>query len=68
MRYVLLIMSLSLFGCGSAEKEEEDQEGIFDPMVETIDKAKEVEDITMQHKEDMDKRLREMEGTADDDE
>jgi hypothetical protein len=65
MRYVLLIISLALFGCGSAEKDQEDQEGVFDPMVETIDKAKEVEDITMQHKEDMDKRLKEMEGGDD---
>lgn len=68
MRYVLLIISLSMFGCGGAEKDTEDQEGVFDPMVETIDKAKEVEDITLQHKKDMDKRLREMEGTAGDDE
>ena len=64
MKYAILLLSLLLFGCGSSQKEEEDKEGVFDPMVETIDRANEVEDTVMQHKEDMDKRLQEMEGTA----
>ncbi len=62
MRYGLLLASLLLMSCGGADNaEDEDRETVFDPMVETIDRAKEVEDTVLKHKEEMDKRLREME-------
>ena len=65
MKLALFVACLILAGCGGVDKEEEDREGVFDPMVETIDRAKEVEDAALKHKEDMDKALREMEGTDD---
>ena len=60
MKLAWLVTLLILTGCGSAEKEEA-EEGVFDPMVESIDKAKQVEDAALKHKEEMDKRLKEME-------
>lgn len=68
MRLILLILSVSLLGCTSAEKENEDRESVFDPLVENIDKAKQVEDAALKHKEEMDKRLKELEGAEDNDE
>ena len=67
MRIALLLTGVFLVACGGGEKEA-DREGVFDPMVESIDKAKEVEDAVMKHKEEIDKRLKEMEGTTEDDE
>ena len=67
MRNLIVLGSALLVACGGAEKEPE-EEGVFDPMVKTIDKAKQVEDAALKHKEEMDKRLKEMEGdTAEDD-
>ena len=68
MKYAFLLASLMLFGCGvegtveTAETaDEKDRESVFDPYVNALDKANNVEDQVLQHKEDMDKRLREME-------
>ena len=68
MKYAFLLASLMLFGCGVEgtvetveTADEKDRETVFDPYVNALDKANNVEDQVLQHKEDMDKRLREME-------
>lgn len=51
-------------GSGSAAEDEErpeDRETVFDPMVGTIDRAKGVEDLNMQRKDEMDRALEEQE-------
>ena len=61
MKVLLLVLSLSLVGCGGGgdQAAEEDEETIFDPLLSTIDKAKAVEDITLQTKDDLDKAIEE---------
>jgi hypothetical protein len=72
MKFAAIIMCLTLTiltACGSSDEgsaEAEDKETVFDPMVETIDKAAEVEDLLMQQKADMDEALRRAEGEVDD--
>ena len=72
MKFVAFIMCLTLTmltACGSPDEgsaEAEDKETVFDPMVETIDKAAEVEDLLMQQKVDMDEALKRAEGEIDD--
>jgi hypothetical protein len=72
MKFVAIIMCLTLTiltACSSPDEESaeaEDKESVFDPMVETIDKAAEVEDLLMQQKADMDEALRRAEGEVDD--
>ncbi|MBT8077876.1 MAG: hypothetical protein KJO31_04830 [Gammaproteobacteria bacterium] len=61
MKRFMLVTLFVLAACGSEKKAEE--EGVFDPLVNTIDKAEAVEDAALKHKEEMDKRLKEMEGT-----
>ena len=64
-----IAMTLVLAACGgSAEPdatvETEDKETVFDPMTDQIDKAKAVEDSALQHKEDIDKALEDVEGSS----
>ncbi len=72
MKFAAIILCLTLTiltACGSPDEgsaEAEDKETVFDPMVETIDKAAEVEDLVMQQKADMDEALRRAEGDVDD--
>ena len=69
MKFILIFILLGLIGCDSTEKteaEQEDRETVFDPLVESLDKAREVEDIVMQQKRDMDAALEQMEGETDD--
>lgn len=53
----------TLTACGGASNEEaadenaEAKEGVFDPMVETMDRAREVEDLVQQQKKDVDEAL-----------
>lgn len=66
---LLLSCSLALAACGSDSAGDpsaapaEDKETVFDPMVDTIDRAKEVEDLVDQRKKEMDEKLKELEGT-----
>lgn len=75
MKLFSIVVICMLAACGSPEDtpsrssatgDEASRESIFDPMVETIDKAREVEDIVMQQKQQMDEALKSMEGEADD--
>lgn len=61
MKRFMLATLFVLAACGSEKKAE--NEAVFDPLVETIDKAEAVEDAALKHKEEMDKRLKEMEGS-----
>ena len=53
----------TLVACGGTSNEEaadesaEAKEGVFDPMVETMDRAREVEDLVQQQKKDVDEAL-----------
>ena len=66
----LIVFCLMLPGCGNEPADEsathEDEETVFDPLIESVDKAKGVEDTVMQQKEDMDEAMREMEEGAED--
>jgi hypothetical protein len=70
MRKLILIGAcLALAACGGAGEESdgkndayEDRETVFDPMTDTIDRAKEVEDIGKDRKKAMDEALEEAEG------
>ena len=63
VRYGLLLgISLLLAGCGgSADNAVEEGEGVFDPMVDTIDRAQGVQDLNMDRKDEMDQALEDME-------
>jgi len=70
MRRLLLIGAcLALAACGGAEDETaktdepyEDRETVFDPMTDTIDRAKEVEEMGKDRKKAMDEALEGAEG------
>ena len=69
----LILFWLMLSACSKEPADdaasEEDQETVFDPLIESVDKAKDVEDTVLQQKEDMDEAMRQMEeGTEDPDE
>ena len=64
MRILLIALILSLAGCGSGSNssaEREDRETVFDPMISSIDKAKQVEDQIMERKRRMDEAVRNLE-------
>ncbi|NOX68474.1 MAG: hypothetical protein GXP15_04755 [Gammaproteobacteria bacterium] len=79
MKIFSILLLLVMVACGSSrntdEKSEtevtdaeatEEVESVFDPLVQSIDKANAVEDIVMQQKLQMDEALKEMEGETDD--
>jgi len=69
----LSFIALLATGCGAdngpAEQaaEPEQRETAFDPMVETLDRAKEVEELGKQRKAEMDERLKQLESGSDPD-
>lgn len=77
MKVTAILLCLILLGCGggtdpareSADTKEskEKKEGIFDPLVQSLDKAKGVEDTVMEQKAQTDQALLEAEGEADED-
>ncbi len=65
-KLILTGACLVLAACGGAEEEPtgqadayEDRETVFDPMTDTIDRAKEIEDIGKDRKKAMDEALEE---------
>ncbi len=73
MKILTLIMyCLLLYACGNEPADDgtnnEEEEQVFDPLIESVEKAKGVEDTVMQQKEDMDEAMLRMEeGTEDPD-
>ncbi|HZW58824.1 MAG TPA: hypothetical protein VFE85_00915 [Woeseiaceae bacterium] len=58
---MLLVVAILLGGCGSDDAEAPQEEGVFDDMTGTLDKAQDVERQVMEQKERMDKALAEAE-------
>ena len=56
-----LIVSLGLCACGAREEPPPVKDTVFGDVVGTMDKARAVEDTTMQHKEDLDRAMNEAE-------
>jgi Skp family chaperone for outer membrane proteins len=68
----LIVFCLMLSACGNESADDaaskEDKETVFDPLIESVEKAKGVEDTVMQQKKDMDEAMQRMEeGTEDPD-
>lgn len=62
MRIIALVILVVLAGCGGGTDSEGDKkETVFDPLVQNIDKAKQVEDTVMQQKAAMDQAIRDAE-------
>lgn len=61
--HVTWVLCLLLAACGGESRDETDakEEKVFDPLIQSVDKAKAVEDTVLQHKEDMDDALQKME-------
>jgi hypothetical protein len=63
-----MIAAVALAACGAHEEGQQRpppppvEDTAFGPMVGTMDKARGVEDTTLQHKEDMDQELQRQEG------
>lgn len=71
MRFLtLILLCLLLAACGNEAADDaagkEDEESVFDPLVESVDKAKAVEDTVLQQKEDMDEAMKQMEEGGED--
>ena len=62
-RLVIVSIVTLLGGCGAAENETEErqpppvEDTVFGDTVETLDRARGVEDTVMQHKQELDRRL-----------
>lgn len=64
---LLILLGLSFVACGGGSSGgDADKETVFDPLVQNIDKAKEVEDKVMQQKARMDEALKAAEEAAAD--
>ena len=68
----LIVFSQMLAACGNEPADDattqDDEETVFEPLIESVEKAKGVEDTVMQQKEDMDEAMQQMEeGTKDPD-
>jgi hypothetical protein len=56
-----LIVCLALCACGSQEEPPAVKDTVFGDTVGTLDKARAVQDTTLQHKEDLDRAMDEAE-------
>ena len=71
MRLFPIFLFFTLVGCEPPENTDteataEDLETVFDPLAESLQKAREVEDIVLQQKLKMDAALEQMDGESDD--
>ena len=74
MRSIIILVALAATACGgpvdsdndSSQPEVKAADTVFDPLVDNLDKAKKLNDVVLQHKDDMDDRLQDMEEGADD--
>lgn len=60
----LLVTACLVCACGGADNEtqEEERDGVFEPMTRVLDDAEKVEEQVLQQKQQMDEALRRMEG------
>jgi hypothetical protein len=58
---ILLCLLLAACGGGSTEDSAKEEEKVFDPLIQSVDKAKAVEDAVLQQKKDMDDAMKRME-------
>ena len=67
---VIVLFSLALGACGGDEVAEPavDRETVFDPLVDTLDRAEAVEDLALEQKNRLDDALQRMEGGEEKDE
>jgi len=69
MRMLMLALCLTFMGCGgSGSDSDEDKETVFDPLVQNIDKAEQVEGMVMEHKNQMDQAIEDIDSSGADDE
>ena len=70
------LLLMCLVACGAPEPQDEAEardkgrdtdETVFDDLIETQDKARAVEDVTLGHKKDLDAAIEQSEGAATDD-
>ena len=66
MKILILALCLGLAGCGGAgsdaeQEVEEETESVFDPLIGTLDKANNVENQVMDHKDRTDQAIAESE-------
>lgn len=64
-----ILACLVLTACGGASddpKSGAEEEKVFDPLIQSVDKAKAVEDTVLQQKEDMDEAMKRMEEGGED--
>lgn len=64
-----ILASLLVTACGGASDSSErakEEEKVFDPLIQSVDKAKAVEDTVLQQKKDMDEAMKRMEEGSDD--
>ena len=62
MRLLLLTLCLALAGCGGPDaSEEEDRESAFDPLVDSHNKAQDVEQVVIDQKKDLDAAIEQQE-------
>ena len=58
MKYSLLILTVVLVNCGGNESAETSRDGtVFDPMVQTMDQAKGVEQLSADRKRELDQGI-----------
>lgn len=58
---VSIVATLALIGCGGAEQAPEEDESVFDPLTETIDRAEDVQDTVNQQAEELRRQIEEQE-------
>lgn len=62
-----ILTCLALAACGGAsDNPEPDEAKVFDPLIQSVDKAKAVEDTVLQQKEAMDEAMKRMEEGGED--
>ncbi len=67
MKYLMiLVMGLFIVGCGSSSNDETVGKEIADDLNEAMDKAREVEDQIMRHKDGIDDALEDAEEATED--
>lgn len=59
---ILLAIGVLVLGISGCAQEKEEEEGVFDPLVNTLDRAEAVQDIGLEHKNQLDEALEEAEG------